>query len=275
MRSATSWLNEQLRRHPELWLPPVKELHYFDARDFRRPGLPRRWKKNLPHLFRKAWEKKRLPNRWERRFLFFPETDLWYQSLFAEGVRAGKITGEITPAYALLSVEAIRRVSAINPDMKILFIMRDPIARAWSSAMKDLCRRRSRVIGDVTDGEFIAKLASAPTTRKSQYTTTIERWESVFPRARFFYGFFEDIENDPVNFMERVFSFLGADPTQAAAIVTPEARNQAAAGTPIPERFELLLAQKLLAETAALAARFGGHAETWHDRCKRMVSAQS
>jgi len=124
----------------------------------------------------------------------------------------------------------------------------------------------------VDDREFVSKFGNIQTSQKSCYTTTMERWESVFPRGQIFYGFFEDIQNQPVDFMERVFSFLGADPSHAAAIVTPEARNQAAAGTPIPERFELLLAQKLLAETAVLARRFGGHAETWHDHCKRLVA---
>jgi hypothetical protein len=29
-RAGTTWLHQVLRRHPSLWLPPVKELHYFD-----------------------------------------------------------------------------------------------------------------------------------------------------------------------------------------------------------------------------------------------------
>jgi hypothetical protein len=28
-KSATSWLDRCLRAHPGLWLPPIKELHYF------------------------------------------------------------------------------------------------------------------------------------------------------------------------------------------------------------------------------------------------------
>lgn len=275
MRSATSWLNEQLRRHPGLWLPPVKELHYFDTKNGKTGGLPRRWRKDLPRIFRNAWKKKRLPGPWECRFLFCPETDGWYQSLFTEGDRAGKMTGEITPAYALLPVETIRRIHAMNPDLKILFILRDPIDRTWSSAVRSLCRERQRSVGDVADSEFVSKFASTQTNLKSRYTTTMERWESVFPRAQFFYGFFEDIRNDPVEFMERVFTFLGADASQARALVTPEARNQAASGTPIPAHFESLLAREYLGETAALARRFGGHAEAWHNRCRRLAPGLS
>ena len=34
-RAGTTWLHANLRRHPEIWLPPLKELHYFDLQ---RPG---------------------------------------------------------------------------------------------------------------------------------------------------------------------------------------------------------------------------------------------
>ena len=29
-KAGTGWLYEQLRHHPDFWMPPMKELHYFD-----------------------------------------------------------------------------------------------------------------------------------------------------------------------------------------------------------------------------------------------------
>src|SRR5687768_12439013 len=29
-KAGTGWLYDQLQLHPECWMPPVKELHYFD-----------------------------------------------------------------------------------------------------------------------------------------------------------------------------------------------------------------------------------------------------
>src|SRR5438105_11482287 len=29
-KGGTGWLYEQLRAHPDFWMPPLKELHYFD-----------------------------------------------------------------------------------------------------------------------------------------------------------------------------------------------------------------------------------------------------
>src|SRR3954466_10680627 len=35
-KGGTGWLYEQLRFHPDFWMPPLKELHYFD-RQWRSP----------------------------------------------------------------------------------------------------------------------------------------------------------------------------------------------------------------------------------------------
>src|SRR3954454_14322487 len=37
-KAGTGWLYEQLRFHPDFWMPPVKELHYFD-RSWRSPRV--------------------------------------------------------------------------------------------------------------------------------------------------------------------------------------------------------------------------------------------
>jgi hypothetical protein len=29
-KGGTSWLYQQLQSHPDFWMPPIKELHYFD-----------------------------------------------------------------------------------------------------------------------------------------------------------------------------------------------------------------------------------------------------
>jgi hypothetical protein len=40
-RAGTSWTNRHLRRHPQIWTPPIKELHYFDVQ--RRRGYFHRY----------------------------------------------------------------------------------------------------------------------------------------------------------------------------------------------------------------------------------------
>ena len=49
-KAGTSWLYEQLRNHPDAWLPKRKELHFFDAlsKDDWNTRRQRRALKNIP-----------------------------------------------------------------------------------------------------------------------------------------------------------------------------------------------------------------------------------
>jgi hypothetical protein len=46
--------------------------------------------------------------------------------------RGLRISGDITPAYSMLNDEIIERVVNYFPDLKVIFLARDPVERAWS-----------------------------------------------------------------------------------------------------------------------------------------------
>ena len=114
----TTWLWANLREHPEVWMPPFKEIHYFSRSPaYASPnwlaseGLHSRLFGRQPRdIFWRTWLRSRVrehlrrPNlpliRWEWRFFFGRYNDDWYASLFEPG--QGKVRGEITPAYSIL-----------------------------------------------------------------------------------------------------------------------------------------------------------------------------
>ena len=98
VKAGTTWLYRNLRCHPELYLPHPKEVHYFDQRFDR--GL---------------------------RF---------YAGKFEDG--RARVRGEITPAYSALPPDRIRFIRSVMPDLKLIFLMRNPVDRAWSHALMDL-----------------------------------------------------------------------------------------------------------------------------------------
>jgi hypothetical protein len=112
-KAATTWLHRCLRAHPDLWLPPIKELHYFThrAHDLRRgvagrligqDWVNRRLRRILkPRLLSDLRRLDPAGLRWDLRFFLGARSDTWYESLFGEG--AGRVTGEITPEYSSLS----------------------------------------------------------------------------------------------------------------------------------------------------------------------------
>src|SRR3954463_14128656 len=91
-KAGTGWLYEQLRNHPDFWMPPVKELHYFD-RALRTP------RKKDDERIASIRAKTRSPN--DMAFLkdmerLFQRTELdldAYAQLFA--AKGGLISGDI------------------------------------------------------------------------------------------------------------------------------------------------------------------------------------
>src|SRR5262245_8764381 len=61
----------------------------------------------------------------------------WYRSLF---VSSDRVEGEITPAYAILPPRQVAEIAATFPDLRLIYILRNPIDRAWSSALMALQR---------------------------------------------------------------------------------------------------------------------------------------
>ncbi len=92
-RAATTWLFECLREHPEIYLPPQKEIHFFDEN------------------FDKGLE--------------------WYESFF-NAVTTEKAIGEITPNYYHLP-HALQRIKEVLPDVKLILSLRHPLERAYSA----------------------------------------------------------------------------------------------------------------------------------------------
>ena len=101
-KAGTTWLYENLRRHPQMYLPNTKEIHYFD------------------------W--------------YFYKSIHWYCKHFM-AVEKNKLKGEITPCYSTLSENKIKLIHKINPQLKIILILRNPIERAWSQAVMNLAKK--------------------------------------------------------------------------------------------------------------------------------------
>src|SRR5215210_7377067 len=133
-RSGTSWLAKNLSRHPDVWLPYTKELHYFDQRIKEPPfggplarsltrnvstddWYPWVWRYQLKLHLQRYRKKIALQNAlWDLRFFGRSPSDKWYASLFGQG--QGKITGEITPEYAILDEEVVAHIHALMPNAK-------------------------------------------------------------------------------------------------------------------------------------------------------------
>ena len=278
-RGGTSWLFSQLRRHPRIWMPPVKELHYFSraprypSPDMLAIGSPLRRlfgaNANVRARMRSGlyltlaaaagtnWE----AFDWHRRWYLGRYDDAWYTGLFAR-VASSQVTGEITPAYSMLDAADVARMVAVNPAAKIVFMLRNPIERAWSALRFDVDRGHLALDLE-SPSAVIAATDMLGMRLRGDYLRTLEVFKRHFS-GRILLGFHDAISAQPVDLLDGVTTFLGVaaldpDSIDPAPVNTAPARAMPEAlRSHLVERYEPMMAQ--------LAARCGGYAEAWYEQ---------
>ena len=192
-RSGTTWLWRMLRRHPRIFLPPRKEIHYFNDVGYEGPEVQN-------------------PN--------YTKPIDWYLGHFKEA-RPDQICGEISPSY-LWSETAPRRIYEFDPKMRLVAILRDPVSRTFSSY---LFGRQKGEIGDETFEEAIERYPHL--VERTRYHTHLSRYFDLFPRDQIQVTFDFDLAADAGDVLATIQEFLGVDlaiPADAAQPVNASGR---------------------------------------------------
>jgi hypothetical protein len=285
MKSGTSWLSYNLRFHPKLWTPPVKELHYFNHFDqprgrgvpifFRDVNSRRRLRKYFKtEQSRREKGKEPRPIGWAMRYFLMPTSERWYRSLFPVDWH---VSGEATPGYSTMSPEIIAQVHAAMPDLKIIYLLRNPVHRDWSHASMWLERpwRYGKKIAEASDEEISQELANVERSGGSDYVGNLERWEQFYPRDRFFVAFFEEIERDPAGLLTRIFTFLGVD--TGPKYIGRQIRKKVGAGSysGLPDRYASMLAARNYEKIVQAHRRFdNAYTRGWLDYANQYIDAR-
>lgn len=222
-KAGTTWLHANLSCHPDLFLTAQKELHYFD------------WSYHT-----------RLVN---------------YARHFAEA--GNRVAGEITPGYQLLPANRVRMIKSLCPALRLLFIVRNPIDRAWSQAKMGLGVKRGRSLETVSDDEFIAFFRSKPSVGRGSYTEAIDRWSGIFGAQRLLVFFHDEIARAPEALLRRAFVHLGVTPDVDWTRFPMREVIFRGIELPLPDRFRPILNEIYGAEVEAMARRYPTAVATW------------
>jgi hypothetical protein len=265
-----------LREHPDIWLPPQKELHYFDHQKahgwLSRKNL--RQVKVLPQSLLAAIKGKQSLSQelaWQARYYIGARTDSWYLSLFK--AETGLLTGALEPSYVKLSPEQILHVAKLMPDVKLIYMMRDPIERSWSSITRSTAKNKKRPMSEVSEQDIQLKMERS-TLYLSNYIEHIERWEAAFPGKDIFFGYLEDMDTKPSDYFDQLCEYLQIDafPAASRALFDQAVNHTHGYKVEIPAPIERILAENLIAPTEKLAKRFGGRTNDWLTRMKTILS---
>lgn len=282
-KSGTTWLYYNLKKHSQIWMPPVKEIHYLDEiqykpfftifdRFFDNHFYNQNWRQILKKQIKSNLRNPDLKNiLWYSKYLFKSRNDKWYASLFE--MSNGKISGDITPAYSSFTAERVAYVHKIMPDSKIIFLMRNPIDRAWSDALMYERKKGEKF----SEEEFINCFNSKGSRTKGNYLRTIKNWQSFYPQEQFFIGYFEEIEQCPENLLTRLSNFLKVDlPENSLNPKTIRKKiNYSKTKKEIPLKFSKHLAGIYYNELESLHANFGSYTSEWFNCAKKILEKDS
>jgi hypothetical protein len=255
-KGGTTWLYQQLDSHPDFWMPPLKELHYFDQLSrVQRSSSPRcrderdiRFLESINSLSAK------------------PYLDLEHYARLFE-LKGPLLSGDISPNYSTLSNEVIRRVVRYFPNLKVVFLARDPVERVWSHLSMEVRYHQIEPF-DVTDiDEVNRNLLRRGMLLRSYPSAVAARWKRHVHPDRFRIYFFDDLKRNPAELRRSILDFLGADPDKPGSGVAAEYNTWA-------ETEKLLLTDKVRSHLAKFfkkelktcAARLGGPARNWPAR---------
>lgn len=226
-KAGTTWIHAQLAGHPGLFLPAQKEVHFWNREQAR--GLD------------------------------------WYRSLFA-AAPAGTKAGEITPAYGFLPDDTIRALHALNPGLRLFYSLRNPLERAWSSALMAL-ERAEMTLEDASDQWFLDHFRSAGSRRRGAYLDTIVRWRRQFGAGALLVLWFDDIVARPRDVLEALARHLGIDAAPFAAIdaATLAVPVNAGPGSSLPRRLAVPLLEQYRAAIAELEEATGRDLSSWRE----------
>lgn len=150
----------------------------------------------------------------------------WYLSHFADAPDQALI-GEKSPGYLTIIQDdgsekpTVERIYAMNPEIKLLFLLRNPVDRVMSALLHHMWLGRippSRNLQEVLFGRFADASRNWQVMSQSFYGRNLERYLDRFGPARIRVWIFEsDVRRRPIETLKEAASFIGADPSLVSA----------------------------------------------------------
>lgn len=210
MKSGTTALSRYLSQHPQVFVAP-KELHFFNQDDR------------------------------------FAKGAKWYERQFKQATAEHLAVGEKTPTYSY-QPNVPARIQALIPNAKLIWILREPAARAYSNywhAVKSGVEPLSFARAIAVEDQRVQQNLFKGYLRRSVYAEQVKRYLNYFPLEQMKFLLFEDLIHQPQATLQSAFEFLNVAHFEIDRL--PKSAN----ATYIPKSIYLeWLSKKLLGKTA-------------------------
>jgi hypothetical protein len=178
-KSGTSSLAHHLRRHPDAFMAPQKELHFFD----------RNYDRALD----------------------------WYRMHF-EGSAEYCAVDEATPTYMYDPV-ALERMARVLPEARLVATLRDPVTRAYSQYWQRVARKGEHSsFADAVAAEPATIMSTdhghPGYLPRGRYLERLQQVCALYPRDSLHVIIFEDLRSQTAEVLGTLCDFLGLDPAK-------------------------------------------------------------
>ena len=182
-KAGTTTLYDVLREHPQIYLPPVKETHFFDDT--------------------KYWEK----------------GAKWYFDEYFSNVQNEIAVGEMTPSYVFFEEVPSRIAETLGTNIKLILMLRNPVTRAISHYKMHISRGNETLpLSQAFEAEPERLKSDDYQIRarhsywsRGYYSEQIQRWWDIFSKENIHIVLFEDYLKDKNAIYEGIQDFLGVE----------------------------------------------------------------
>lgn len=190
MKCGTTTLHHALAQHADIFIPDA-EIFFFDIDDY------------IQHPIFFPYE----DGQWgDQDYVADFDRNLgWYRQFF-EAAEPGQVIGEDSTTY-LASPKAPARIAALNPDARILIMLRDPADRAYSAYWHLLRYGRAE-----HSFEHTLLLNPESLLSRSDYLPQLQRYYELFPAEQIRVVLFEEYVANPAAVLTDILGFLGVSP---------------------------------------------------------------
>lgn len=214
-KSGTSWLHEVLSTRADIWVPPFKELHFFDHKFVEecRRWAPWHVKKGLKEARTRYLSRVDTPDETYLEYLDrLSEKPIlngtWYKYVFSRARDTQKCL-DVTPEYSCIPEEGVDFFKRFLPNAKIIYIIRHPMERLKSQLRMTAHRRKT---APSTKAEWLDLLDLPALQSRGDYLNIVPRWDSRFSEDQLLYLPFGQISRDPLSILRKVEKHCGLPP---------------------------------------------------------------
>jgi len=174
-KAGTTTLWRALKQHPDVFVPPQGEVHFFNTRQYTEKGID------------------------------------WYKDLFAENYSGETAIGDVSPGYMSVRAAAGRIRETLGADVKLVFLLRNPAERAYSHYMREVAGGNEQIPFleaielEASEGRKTSYL------KGGKYYSHISRFLEYFNFDNMKFIIFDDFTSSQKDKLKEIFRFINAD----------------------------------------------------------------